>query len=237
VLGAGVDIVSSSPPSIESHATIDLAGVDDWKGRVLAIIGRQQGDGIAPFAHFNITSWNATTGTYYLDRDPVAAGVQVGDIFTVCFLGADNSSNPYVVGDSGISNSNNIPPHTGETPDDPNRIGRMVRVIKGTSRGKSAKIVSNTATAYTLDQPLPIDATSVWIVSDPGWNYSKDIIVNNADPEQTTLSAIEINNYLGLALLVEGVTIDAEGVIISDVDACVRMLYIPGVQGTNTLAT
>ena len=75
-------------------------------------------------------------------------------------------------------------------------------------------------------------------MSDPGWNYSKDVVVNNADPEKTTLSAIEINNYKGLALLVEGVNIDNQGTIVNDADACVRMLYIPGVQGTTlTVAT
>jgi hypothetical protein len=239
VLGAGVDTVDSS--TIVSHATIDILGVDDWAGRVLAIIGRQTGDGIAPWAHFNITAFDAATGTYTLDRDPVAAGVQAGDIFTVCFLGIDNSANPYVIGDPGLDNANNLDakrrptPHTGETVNDENRIGRMVRVIKGKSRGRSAKIVSNTSTEYTLDKPLPIDATSVWIVSDPGWNYSKDVIVHNADPIKTTLSAIEINNYKGLALLVEGVTIDTEGVIVNDDNACVRMLYIPGVQGTTNV--
>jgi hypothetical protein len=233
VVGAGVDSLTTS--TIVSHATIDITGHDNWAGRVLAIIGRQLGDGIAPFAHFNITAFNAATGAYTLDRDPLAAGVQPGDIFVVCFLGADNSANPYVVGDPGLDNGNNVVPFTGETPNDPNRIGRMVRVIKGKSRGKSAKIVSNDATSYTLDQPLPIDATSVWIVCDPGWNYSKDVIVNNADPTKVTLSAIEINNYKGLALLVEGVTIDNEAQIVDDANACVRMLYIPGVQGTTNV--
>lgn len=242
VLGGGVDSLTST--TIVSAETADpYDHTDDWSGRVLAIIGRQQDDGIAPWSHFNIKAFDNTTGTYTLDRDPTATGpngtgpVAVGDIFVVCFLGADNSANPYVVGDIGISNATNIPPHTGETPNDPNRIGRMVRVIKGTSRGKSAKIVANDATSYTLDQPLPIDATSVWIVCDPGWNYSKDVVVNNADPKQTTQSAIEINNYDGLALLVEGVTIDNEGVIINDADAPMRMLYIPGVQGTTSVAT
>jgi hypothetical protein len=235
VLGAGV--YSLGPNVIISPDTADLSGVDNWAGRVLAIIGRQQGDGIGPFQHFNIMAFDAATGTYTLDRDPTAAGVQVGDIFVVCFLGADNSGNPYVVSDHGLSNATNIPPHTGEAVNDPNRVGQMVRVIKGTSRGMSAKIVSNTISSYTLDQPLPMDATSVWIVCAPGWNYSRDVVVANADPEQTTLSAIEINNYYGLALLVEGVTIDNEGVIINDADACVRMLYIPGVQGTTTVAT
>jgi hypothetical protein len=157
------------------------------------------------------------------------------DVFPICCRGVDNSANPYVIGDPGLANSNSG--HVGETPNDPNRIGRMVRVMKGTSRGMSAKIVSNTATDYTLDRPVPIDVTSVWIVCDPGWTYSKDIVVNNADPEQTTLSAIEINNYFGLPLLVEGVTIDNEGVIIDDSNAPARMLFIPGVQGTTNVTT
>jgi hypothetical protein len=241
VLGAGVDSMTTAPNTIVSRATTDLTGQDDWAGRVLAIIGRQLGgplgDGIAPWAHFRITVFDASNGTYTLDRDPVAAGVLPGDIFTVCFLGADNSSNPYVVGDPGIKNSNNIPPFHGETKNDPNRIGRLVRVIAGTSRGMVAKIVSNTATEYTLDRALPIDASSVWVVCDPGWNYSKDLVIDNADPSKVTQSSIEINNYAGLALLVEGVTIDTEGVIVNDADACVRMLFIPGVQGTNRVAT
>jgi hypothetical protein len=236
VLGAPVDSMTSSPNTIVSIETSDATGKDNWQGRVLAIIGRQQGDGTAPFAHFNITAWDAATGTYTLDRDPVAAGVLPNDVFVVCFLGADNSANPYVVGDPGLSNSNNPTPFTGEAVNDPNRIGRMVRVIKGLSRGLSAKIVSNDATSYTLDQPLPIDATSVWIVCDPGWNYHKDVVVNNADPSKATQSAIEINNYNRLALLIEGVTIDNEGGIVDDANACVRMLFIPGVQGTTNVA-
>lgn len=235
VLGAPVDAVDSS--TITAVQTIDSAATDNWTGRVLAMIGRQLGDGVTPFASFNITAFNPATGVFTLDRDPAAAGVQVGDVFVVCFLGADNSANPYVIADAGLSNATNIPPHSGESVDDPNRIGRMVRVIAGTSRGMSAKIVGNGATAYTLDRPLPIDATSVWIVCDPGWDYSKDVVVNNADPSQTTISAIEVNNYLGVALLVEGVTIDQEGAIIDDGDACVRMLYLPGVQSTNTVTS
>ena len=235
VLGGGVDSLTSS--TITSVETADLAGKDNWTGRVLAIIGRQQGDGFGPFEHFNITGWNALTGEYTLDRDPTVGinPVQPGDFFAVCFLGADNSANPYVIGDPGLINAN-YP--NGETPNDPNRIGRYVRVIKGTSRGLSAKIVSNTTTTYTLDRPLPIDATSVWIVVDPGWNYLKDVIVDNADPSKTTVSAIEINNYNALALLIEGVVIDTEGVIVDDSNAPARMLWIPGVQGTtNMVAT
>lgn len=237
VVGGSVDAMTSAAPfTITCHANIDVARKDNWTHRVLAIIGRQQGDGIGPWAHFNITAFNAQTGVYTLDRDPVAAGVQPGDFFAVCTYGVDNSANPYVVTELGMSNASNIPPHTGETPNDPNRIGRMIRVIKGLSRGKSAKIVSNTATTYTVDQPLPMDATSVWVLCDPKWGYSEDVVLKNADPAKVTLSAIEINNYQRLALFIEGVTIDSEGVIIDDADAPVRMLYIPGVQGTTNMA-
>jgi hypothetical protein len=233
VIGAAVQQLTTS--TIVSSDTVDAAGTDDWSGRVLAIIGRQLGDGIAPFESFFINGFDAATGTFTLDRDPTAANVVVGDVFVVCTQGLDNSSNPYVVSDPGMSNATNIPPHTGETVNDPNRVGTMVRVIRGTSRGMSARVVSNTATDYTLDQPLPIAADSIWIVVDPGWDYSKDVIINNAHPTAVTLSSIAINNYLGIPLLVEGVTIDSEGVIIDDSDACVRMLYVYGVQSTNTV--
>jgi hypothetical protein len=233
VLGGGVDALA--PNQIVSQEVADLAGKDDWTNRVLAIIGRQQGDGTAPWAHFNITAFDALTGTFTLDRDPATAGVLVGDIFTVCFLSDDNSANPTLVRDWGLVNATNG--NAGETPNDPNRIGRMVRVIAGLSRGQSGKIVSNDTVSYTLDRAIPLDNTSRWIVCDPGWGYEKNVIVDNADPAQMTSNAIEINNYKGLALLVEGVTIDTEGGIVDDANACVRMLYIPGVQGTTNLTT
>jgi hypothetical protein len=144
---------------------------------------------------------------------------------------------PNVIQDAGLANANNSPPHSAETPHDPTRIGQMVRVIKGTGRGLSAKIVDNDITSYTLDRNLVIDATSVWIVTDPGWSYSKDVVVDNADPNKTTLGEILVDNFLQENLLVEGVTIDSEGDIVDDANACVRMLYIAGVQGTTNVTT
>jgi hypothetical protein len=233
VLGAPVYMLNTDR-IVASDAT-DFAGTDDWTGRVLAIIGRQLGDGHGPFQHFNITGFTAADGTFFLDRNPIAAGIQVGDVLVVCTLGVDNSANPYVVSDPGLANASNL--HTGETPNDPTRVGQIVRVIKGKSRGMQAKIVSNTATSYTLDQELPIDETSVWVVTDHGWAYAKDVEINNADGNKTTQCAVEIDNYLGINLLVEAVNIAENGEQVDDADACVRMLYIPGVQGTHTVAT
>ena len=81
-----------------------------------------------------------------LDRDPVAAG-RAGGRHLHRLLQGRRQLAPIRTwsSDPGLANANN-PFRNGETPNDPNRIGRMIRVIKGTSRGKSAKIVSNTAT-------------------------------------------------------------------------------------------
>ena len=236
VLGAEVQAIDHS--SITSWNTIDVAGTDNWTGRVLAIIGRQMTDGVTQFQHFNVQAWNPATGVYTLDRDPITEGhVNIGDTFVICFKGYDNSATPNVIGDPGLANANNSPPHSAETPHDPTRIGQMVRVIKGTGRGLSAKIIDNDTTSYTLDRNLVIDATSIWVVTDPGWSYSKDVVVDNAEPLKTTLSEIPINNYYQTQLLLEGVTIDNEGDIVDDTNACVRMLYIPGVQGTTNVTT
>jgi hypothetical protein len=232
VLGARISAVDTT--SITSNDTIDTTGVDNWTGRVISIIGRQLTTGAAPYAHFKVTAWNAATGQYTLDRNPVAAGIEVDDVFVINTLGYDNSGTANVIGDPGMINAS-YP--TGDNPHDPTRIGQMLRIIAGTGRGLSAKIIDNDATSYTLDRNLIIDATSVWIVTDPGWIYSKDVIVDNADPNKTTQSSIPINNYLDIQLLVEGVTIDMEGDIIDDTNALVRMLFIPGVQGTTNITS
>jgi len=229
-VGAGIDKIAGT--IITSYATIDSLGTDNWNGRALAIIGRGDPPGKAPFAHFMINNFVPSTGEYLLDRDPVLSGVQVGDVFAVMFKGYDNSANPYVIGDPGIANATNPTPHAGETPNDPNRIGNMVIVIQGKSRGMSAKIVSNTATDYTLDQPLPIDATSFWIVAHADWEVQNQVRVNNADPTKTTSIEITVNNYNQLPLLIGGVTADQDGVEAGFPNEPLRMIYITGAQGT-----
>jgi hypothetical protein len=232
VLGARISAIDTT--SITSNDTIDLTGVDNWTGRVITIIGRQLTTGAAPYAHFKVTAWNVATGQYTLDRNPIAAGVELDDVFVINTLGYDNSGTSNVIGDPGMINAS-YP--NGDNPHDPTRIGQMLRIIAGTGRGMSAKIIDNDATSYTLDRGLIIDATSVWVVTDPGWIYSKDVIVDNTDPNKTTQSTIPINNYLDIQLLVEGVTIDSKHNIIDDTNAAVRMLFIPGVQGTTNVTS
>lgn len=236
----GLAVTGVSTNTITCSGAVDVTAVDNWAGRVMAVIGRSTGS--APFAHFNITAFNPATGAFTVDRDPsiVDAGVaytpvQIGDAVVVCFLGTNNSANPYFIGDPGLSNSTNS--HLGETPNDPNRIGNVVLSIKGMSRGLSAKITSNTATGYTLSSPLYIDSTTVYVVVTASWDPAStaDTPVVNADLGTATQVSVGVNNYNGLPMWIEAITVDVNGVESSEQDALGRMALIYGGGGTRTV--
>ncbi len=239
VLGAAVSSVDGSLNQIVSTDTVDFLGTDNWAGRVLTLIGRSQttagiptlADGTCPWAAFNITAFDPSTGVFTLDRNP-AGIVDVGDAFVVCFKGYDNSADPLNITDAGLANATTG--HVGESVDDPNRIGNFVQVIKGKSRGATAKIVANTHTGYTLDAPIVIDATSVWIVVTAVWENGSHLDLLNADPLKTTELAMDLNNYNLLPVVIEGVTVGADGQEAGLADAPVRMLYVFGTHGTST---
>ncbi|MGD0777103.1 MAG: hypothetical protein ABSC05_30150, partial [Candidatus Solibacter sp.] len=221
VLGARVDTCTGS--TIVAAETIDAAGTDNWAGRVLAIIGRY--DGAAPYVSFSITAFNAATGTFTLATDAAAAGVLSGDAFVVCFKGYDNRSNPLVLTDAGLlgaeSGHGGLIAHAEK--------GLVIRVIAGTNRGATAKVVDNTTTAYTLDQPLLIDSTSVWIVEDTAWSNSvRSDDAGNANYQLATSLTLPTTNFLDFSMLVGGFTENTSGLESSDASAPVRMVYIYG---------
>jgi hypothetical protein len=221
VLGARVDSCSGS--TIVAAETVDLAGTDNWAGRVLAIIGRY--NAAAPYVSFQISTFDPATGTFTLGSDAAAAGVQAGDAFVVCFKGYDNSSNPKVLTDAGLldaeSGHGGLIAHAEK--------GLVIRVIAGTNRGATAKVVDNTSTAYTLDQPLLIDSTSVWIVEDSAWSYSVGSSdMDNANYEVATSLTLPTTNFLDFSMVVGGFTENSAGLESSDASAPVRMVYIYG---------
>lgn len=226
VIGAEVDSLTTS--TVVSSETVDVTSADNWAGRVLAVIGRASGS--APYAHFNITAFDPLTGIFTLDRDPIAAGVQAGDVFVVCFLGYDNSSNPYNIADAGISNASDG--HVGEAINDPNRIGNFILIIKGLSRGLSSKIVANGHTDYTISTPIVLDSTSVWIVVTAAWEDFSEVPVVNADPTKATQINMDVSNYDQLPILVGATTVDVNGNEAADGDGPIRMIWIFGDFGT-----
>lgn len=232
VVGSVVTAISGS--SVTASGIIDVTATDDWTGRVFAIIGRDSAG--APYFSATITAWNPLTGVFTLDRDAEAAGVLSGDAFVVCFLGYDNGAGFYGFGDAGLINSTNPVPFTGETPDDPNRIGNVVYVLKGKSRGFSAKIISNSASGYSFDQPLPLDTTSVVIVISGNWqdSFSDSAVVANADNSAFTAIPLSLNNLGGISVLIAVFTVDINDVESGFESAPVRMLYMFGAPGSNS---
>jgi hypothetical protein len=187
----------------------------------------------SPFQAFNITGFTPSTGTCTLDRNPISAGVLLADELVICFLGYDNSSNPYQLTDTGLINVQNA--HNGEVPNSAYLQGLYALVISGTNRGASAKIIGNGQTYYTLATPLLIDATSVWIIVSPAWTNINEVDVSgNADPAKSTQIQLPIENYLGSGLWIEAVTVDTNGVESSSVDAPGRMLWVIGQAGGNS---
>lgn len=230
----GATITAISGFDVTANGIADATLADNWVVRVFAVTGRDSAE--APYWHANITAYDPALGKFTLDRDPTTGGLLVGDAFVVCFKGYDNSATPYVIADAGLSNSTNPVPFAGETVNDPNRIGNAVFVLKGKSRGLSAKITANTATSYTLDQQLVIDATSVYVVVSGAWDRATadSAISNNADNSAVTTIPLAIDNLGGVSLLVGGFTVDQNDVESSDEFATLRMLTMFGAPGTSS---
>lgn len=232
VEGMAVDSLTTN--SITAGECIDAALIDNWAGRVIACIGRNNSSG--PFCSFNVTAFNPATGDFTLASNPIAAGVQVGDAFVVCYLGVSNSGNPYVFSDPGISNAQSG--HMGQAVPDPALVGMAAMVIKGTSRGMSAHIVSNTATSITLDAPIPIDSTSVWVIMSTTWSYQQDsVAVDNQTHTLPTTIPLNVDNAVGGSIVVAAFTVDDGGNESFLDDAPIRMLYVWGSGMAEVLIT
>jgi hypothetical protein len=183
-----------------------------------------------PFAAFNVVSFAPSTGSFTLDRSAASAGVAAGDTICVLFNGYDNHLTPTVLTDTGLSNEQNK--HVGEPVNAVYLKGQYALVIQGTSRGQSAKIISNTSTSYTLATPLIIDSTSVWIIVGATTLFTSSVIeVANSDPTVATQIPLSIPNYNGGGLWIEALTQDLNANQSSNQDAPGRMMWIEGQPG------
>lgn len=230
VEGAAVDSVTSS--SITAAECIDIASIDNWAGRVLINIGRNNAS--SPASALNCTAFNPATGQFTTSQNPMTAGWLAGDAFVIAILGVSNSSTPYVLTDSGLSNAQNgtptgSSPHTGLVAHDTTLLGKIVRVIAGTGRGLTANITDNTSTTVTVDAPVVIDTTSIWIIEDSAWSFSSDSTdIGTYSYNLATTLALPATNFLKGSMLIGGFTVDINGNESPDASAPVRMLYVFG---------
>jgi hypothetical protein len=233
VLGGQVSAVS--PNTLVSEEIADLlgGGFDPSNPqRGLIIVGRQTGS--VPFASYQITSWDPATGTMGVTPDPSSV-VQVGDIFVISTRldTTDNSADETKYTDSGFKNQTNG--YGGLTPHEVQNQGRILRVIAGTGRGETRRLLDNGATSLAWDLPLLLDQTSVVIVEAGVWNWMGDVVdVQNADPLHASMLPVPTTNFFEQPVLVLAVTVGTDGVESSESDAPVRMNWIVG-QGPQTV--
>jgi hypothetical protein len=108
-------------------------------------------------------------------------------------------------------------------------IGNLLRFIGGAGRGQVVRIKSNTDTKIYADFEVTPDATSRFIVEEPGWPVIVDTEpVNNDDQTAEFVTEIDTNNYRGQVLLVQALTLDGGDTESSDVTAPIREIYLFG---------
>jgi hypothetical protein len=180
VLGSQVTSVSTN--TIVCSALANLG--DDWSGRVLTILANV--DDTTSVKNFSITGYTDSTGTFTCSPDPLAAGVEVDDVFVVRFKADTITSTS--IGDSGLISG--VYPD-GDIPD--HKVGKYVWVILGTGRGQIRKITANTATTYTIDRPWKVtpNSSSTWIIVEPSWQYRAESEIPESY-DKTALAALPI---------------------------------------------
>lgn len=232
VIGAKIDSVSGN--TITSSATVDVAALDNWAGRVLFVTGRTAGIDPSPRIPLwsrRCTAFNPATGQFTFSGPAITGGLndpQAGDVFIVSTLGYDNSSDPFTLRDPGWSSAGDVPtPHSGlftnlET-------GMVMWVIKGKSVGTGANILANDSTGHFLDRAVPIDSTSVWIIVENGWPYVVDYpALNNPNPFQSIYPSLPIANLPTQQMFMRGYLVDALGQESQDSYGPYRILYSRG---------
>ena len=231
IVGVPVDSVSGN--NIVCGELINPTTTFSPVGRIVSVIGRAESS--TPFVSFTITAYDKTTGTLTVTPSPTTAGhpelsVQQQDVIVIRFKAdAANTSTPTQITDSGCQNMI----YNGLTPGA--EVGNILRVIQGTGRGQLRKITGNTATQWSWDLPLVLDARSVWIVEAPAWDYIADsTAVDNADPSHAVVLNVPTDNLINQPLVIAGFTVDTNGNECPDGDVPIREDWIYGAEGQGT---
>ncbi len=231
IIGAKVTAVGVN--TIACHDLIDASLTPlDLSGRVISVLGRPNAS--VPFNSFkvNVSGWDPSTGTFTVTPDPSSI-VQVGDAISIRYLGSDNSAHLTSISDGGIENQTNG--YLGMTPGA--EVGRVLLVIQGTGRGETRKITANTATQFSWDVPLLLDATSVWIIIEAAELFpaADSTRANVSDTSAAAAMPISALNFLNQAACLIAVTVDSRGVESPLYAAPIREIWIYGAQGTREI--
>jgi hypothetical protein len=116
--------------------------------------------------------------------------------------------------------------------------GNLIRIIAGTGAGQPAQLIaSNTATVFTIAGTWATtpDATSFYIVEAPHWQYSiqtSPLTTGGSYSLGVPLGSIPIVNFLYGSLLVQAVTLDANGKPSVERYAPIQEIFVPPMANT-----
>src|SRR3989304_954588 len=82
IIHAGVVGAAISEVAANKIVATDTVGGDDWTGRDISVIA-DRSDGSAPLWNFRVTAFNGSTGEFTVTPDPLAAGVEPGDVLII----------------------------------------------------------------------------------------------------------------------------------------------------------
>lgn len=110
--------------------------------------------------------------------------------------------------------------------------GNLIRIIAGTgARQPAMTIKSNTTTVFTIigNWYVTPDATSVFIVEAPTWQYVREtgIISNDGTGSTPVVTSLPLTNFIPGSYLVQVLALDSAGNTSPESYAPIREIYVP----------
>jgi hypothetical protein len=230
VFGAAVTAVGTR--------TLTIAGAgwttNQWAGYTCTVLAKADLSAL-PVLNFRVAS---NTGTVLTidggSPDPNALGVAAGDVLVM--LSQPSVSGPTLTDANWVNTLSNggagLTAHQEQ--------GRVLRIIAGAGRGYRYRIADNTSTAITVADGWVVtpDSTSRYVIEDATVlaESAETGEIKNADQTAGIGLALAVRNYAGATLLLEAATADGGGDEPAPHLNPVRLLYVPGAEGTVELA-
>jgi hypothetical protein len=221
----------TAPNQIQSN---DFKGsTDNWVGQLITIVSNVSGD--VPLWNFQVTAFNATTGTLTVTPDCVNPGdatlsVQAGDVMIV--YSRPTSATATTITNSMWNNSVNRQQFPGSAGMDPGaEVGRIIRILRGKGAGQWRVCTVNDNVTHTIDPPWDVipDSTSIYIVEAPDWpSFSTTSQILAPGPGISVSPHMEAPNLADEVALVAGFLIDDDGQVTDDEVAVYRLIYLFG---------
>lgn len=201
VIGEQLSVVGTGG----SYVTLlSLAGGStDFTGRILTVYAKA--DLTAPLLNYLITGHNLATGDLNLTPDPAA--LDIGDVVVIRCQATTATAT--TIGDALFQNS--IYP-LGLTVDA--EAGALIRMLTGAARGQIRRVVSNTATVYTVDrafEPAPAIGDR-FLVEAADYQYeaeSAPVLTSRRDVPLEIRP--EVANLAARSVLVAAIAVDVRG--------------------------